>query len=158
VKLVRILLGRRLFLRTSSVHGAWLVSGSDHSGPGTKIAASMMVLLFAVSTVGAGLYLSARPSGPSCSNRALNYPSCNTCGSRETYSLSTNWCVCANGAVNAPSCNRRCANNALNPPQGGNPRACDLCPDNQTDVVCSPGLPPETYSAMNNDHLGYPRS
>jgi len=104
---------------------------------GTKIVASVIVVLVAVSTVGAGLYLSARPSGPACSNRALNYPSCNSCGSRETYNLSSDTCRCASGAVNPPSCNRFCANNAINPPN------CDRCPDNHTDVLCPPGLPLE---------------
>src|SRR5437879_6656173 len=53
---------------------------------GTKIAASMIVVLFVVSTVGAGLYLSARPSGPTCSNGGVNYPSFNACASSETVS------------------------------------------------------------------------
>jgi hypothetical protein len=105
----------------------------------TKIAASIVIFLVAISTVGAGVYLSARPSGPSCSNRAVNYPSCNHCDSSETFSSSTNQCFCINGAVNGPKCNRWCANNAINPP------ACDLCPDNHTDIVCPPGLPMETY-------------
>jgi len=107
---------------------------------GTKIVASVIVVLVAVSIVGAGLYLSARPSGPACSNRALNYPSCNSCGSRETYNLSSDTCRCASGAVNPPSCNRFCANNAINPPN------CDRCPDNHTDVLCPPGLPPEIFT------------
>ena len=107
----------------------------------TKIVASMVVVLIAVSSVGAGLYLSARPSGPSCTNRAVNYPSCNSCGSSETYSSSTNSCFCTNGAVNPSHCNRWCANNAINPP------SCDRCPDNQTDMVCPPGLPPATGKA-----------
>src|SRR5205807_4752460 len=95
----------------------------------------MIVVLFVVSTVGAGLYLSARPSGPTCSNGGVNYPSCNSCGSSETYSSSTNTCYCTDYAVNPPSCNRFCANNAINPPN------CDRCPDNHTDVVCPPGSP-----------------
>ena len=70
---------------------------------GTKIAAMMIVVLFAVSTVGAGLYLSARPSGPSCSNGALNYPSCNSCGSSEAYSSSTKVCFCTDHSVNPPA-------------------------------------------------------
>ena len=52
---------------------------------GTKIVASIVVVVVAVSSVGAGLYISARPSGPSCRNLALNYPSCNSCYSNETY-------------------------------------------------------------------------
>jgi hypothetical protein len=115
---------------------------------GTKIVAMMVVVGVAVSTVGAGLYLSARPSGLSCSNSAVNYPSCNICGSQETYSSSTNSCFCTNGGVNAPRCNRWCANNAINPPN------CDRCPDNQTDVVCPPGLPPETSKSENSSRLG----
>lgn len=119
---------------------------------GTKIVAMIVVVVVAVSTVGAGWYLSARPSGPSCSNSAVNYPSCNICGSRETYSSSTNVCFCTNGAVNTPKCNRWCANNAINPP------SCDLCPDNHTDVVCPPGLPLETSKSENRSHLGNTRS
>jgi hypothetical protein len=118
----------------------------------TKIAASIAVVIVAISTVGAGLYLSARPSGPSCSNGAVNYPSCNSCISSETYTPSTNSCTCTNGAVNKPKCNRWCANNAINPP------SCDLCPDNHTDIVCPPGLPPETDRAPNNYRFGYPSS
>jgi len=114
---------------------------------GTKIVAMMVVVVVTVSTVGAGLYLSARPSGPSCSNNAVNYPSCNICGSRETYSSSTSSCFCTNGGVNAPRCNRWCANNAINPP------SCDRCPDNQTDVVCPPGLPPQTSKSENSSSL-----
>jgi hypothetical protein len=105
----------------------------------TKIAGSIVIVLVAVSTVGAGMYLSARPSAPSCSNSAVNYPSCNVCSSTERFSSSTNQCFCTNGAVNGPKCNRWCANNAINPP------SCDRCPDNQTDVVCAPGLPMESY-------------
>jgi hypothetical protein len=116
---------------------------------GTRFVASLVVVLVAVSSVGAGLYLSARPSGPSCSNRALNYPSCNSCDSRETYILSTNTCTCTSGAVNPPSCNRFCANNAINPPN------CDRCPDNHTDIVCPPGMPLETYNAENSYRFGY---
>src|SRR6266566_1155958 len=91
-----------------------------------------------------GFYLSARPSGPSCSNGAVNYPPCNSCGSRETYSSSANLCFCTDEAVNAPKCNRWCANNAINPPN------CDRCPDNHTDIVCPPGLPPETDKTKNS--------
>ncbi len=105
----------------------------------TRTAASIVIVLVAVSSVGAGMYLSARPSGPSCSNGAVNYPSCKSCSSSETFSSSTNECFCTNGAVNGPKCNRWCANNAINPP------SCDRCPDNQTDVVCAPGLPMESY-------------
>src|SRR6266581_5205133 len=119
---------------------------------GTKIVASVVVVLVAISSVGVGLYLSARPSGPTCSNLALNYPSCNSCNSKETYNLSRDTCICTSGAVNPPSCNRFYANNAINPP------SCDLCPDNQTDVVCPPGIPSETFTPMSNDGLGYPRS
>jgi hypothetical protein len=113
---------------------------------GTKIVVTIAIVLLAVSSLGAGFDLSARPSGPSCSNRAVNYPSCNTCGSLETYSASTNWCFCTNQAVNAPTCNRWCANNAINPPTNGQARGCDQCPDNHTDIVCPPGLPMETYN------------
>jgi hypothetical protein len=102
----------------------------------TRIVASLLLVLVAVSTVGAGLYLSARPPGPSCSNRAVNYPSCNSCSSQETYISTIDMCTCTNNTVNPPSCNRYCANNAINPPN------CDRCPDNQTDVVCSPGVAP----------------
>jgi hypothetical protein len=119
---------------------------------GTRILALMVVILVPISTVGAGLYLSARPSGPSCSNGAVNYPPCNSCSSLEKYNSSTNSCSCTNGAVNGPKCNRWCANNAINPP------SCDRCPDNQTDIVCPPGLPPETYGAEINYRFGYPRS
>jgi hypothetical protein len=135
-------------VRTGRVARQW----SRPFRTGTKIVASMIVVIVALSTVGAGLYLYARPSAPSCSNGGLNYPSCNSCGSRETYSLSTNWCMCTNGAHNPPSCNRWCANNAINPPN------CDMCPDNHTDIVCPPGLPPETDTAVKNDRFQYPRS
>ena len=104
----------------------------------TKIVASIIVVVVAVSSVGAGLYISARPSGPSCRNLALNYPSCNSCYSKETYNLSADTCICTSGAVNPPACNRFCANNAINPPN------CDRCPDNHTDVVCPPSLPLKT--------------
>lgn len=105
----------------------------------TKIAASIVIVLVAVSTVGAEMYLSTHPSGPSCSNGAVNYSSCNVCASSERFMSSTNLCFCTNGAVNGPKCNRWCANNAINPP------SCDRCPDNQTDVVCAPGLPMKSY-------------
>jgi len=137
--------------------GAVREAPADSSGPpiasrqkprpfwtGIRIVASTIVVLVAVSTVGAGLYFSARPPGPACSNHAANYPSCNICGSLDTYSSSTNSCFCTNGAVNEPKCNRWCANNAINPP------SCDRCPDNQTDVVCPPGLPPRTDEAGNS--------
>jgi len=116
----------------------------------TKIVATMVVVVVAVSSVGVGMYLSVRSLGPSCSNRAMNYPSCNTCSSLETYTSSTNSCSCANNALNPPSCNRYCANNAVNPPTNGNSRGCDLCPDGHTDIVCPPGLPPETYKSVNS--------
>jgi hypothetical protein len=137
--------------------GAVRETRADSSGPpivsrqklrpfwtGTRIVASMIVVLVAVSTVGTGLYLSARPLGPSCSNRAVNYPSCNSCSSQETFISSIDTCACTNSAVNPPSCDRWCANNAINPPN------CDRCPDNHTDVVCPPGLPPETDKAGNS--------
>jgi len=122
------------------------------SWTGTKIAASMIVVLFVVSTVGAGLYLSARPSGPTCSNGGVNYPSCNSCGSSEAYSSSTNTCYCTDYAVNPPTCNRFCANNAINPPN------CDRCPDNHTDIVCPPGSPPETDKTENSYRFAHPLS
>jgi hypothetical protein len=127
---------------------------------GTRIVASMIVVIVALSSVGAGLYLYARPSAPSCSNRAANYPSCSSCVSSEIYNSSTDSCQCANTitvmtaggpttrqAVNPPSCNRFCANNAINPPN------CDMCPDNHTDIVCPPGLPPETDTPVKNDRF-----
>src|SRR5260370_2072224 len=64
------------------------------------------------------------------------------------YSSSTNSCFCTNGGVNAPKCNRWCANNAINPP------SCDRCPDNHTDIVCPPGLPPEISKSENSSRLG----
>ena len=112
----------------------------------TKIIASIVIVLVAISTVGAGLYLSARPSGPACSNRAVNYPSCNNCGSQQTYSPSTNSCFCTNNTVNPPSCNRFCANNAINPPTGGNPRGCDQCADGRT-VDYTGTCPPQASEA-----------
>jgi hypothetical protein len=111
----------------------------------TKIIAFTVVVLVAISSVGGGLYLSARPSGPSCTNDVRNYPSCNTCGSSETYDSSTNVCNCTNGAVNRPSCDRYCANNAINPP------ACDRCADNQFDTVCAPGVPSEMNNSFGSD-------
>src|SRR2546428_13923046 len=50
---------------------------------GTKMAASMIVVLFVVSTVDAGLYLSARPSGPACSNGGVVHPSWDSIGLSE---------------------------------------------------------------------------
>jgi hypothetical protein len=119
---------------------------------GAKIVTLMIVAGVAVSGVGAGLYLSARPPGPSCTNNAVNYPSCNSCSSRETYSSSTNSCFCTDRAVNAPKCDRWCANNAINPP------SCDRCPDNHIDIVCPPGLPPEPDKAENSYRFGDPPS
>ena len=119
---------------------------------GTKMGASIIVVLFAISTVGAGLYFSARPSGPYCSNGAVNYPSCNSCGSSEAYSSSTKVCFSTDYAVNPPSCNRFCGNNAINPPN------CDPCPDNHTDVVCPPGSLPETDKTENGYRFAYPLS
>src|SRR5438132_14070473 len=72
---------------------------------GTKMAASMIVVLFVVSTVGAGLYLSALPSGPACSTGGVNYPSCNGCGSCEACISSANTCYSSDYAVNPPRCN-----------------------------------------------------
>jgi hypothetical protein len=106
----------------------------------TKIAASIIVVLVAISTVGAGLYLSARPPAPLCSNHAVNYPSCNSCSSQEAYSSSTNVCSCTNGATNPDKCNRWCANNAINPPTGGGSRGCDQCADGR--IVDLTGLCP----------------
>jgi len=119
---------------------------------GTKMGASIIVVLFAISTVGAGLYFSARPSGPYCSNGAVNYPSCNSCGSSEAYSSSTKVCFSTDYAVNPPSCNRFCGNNAINPPN------CDPCPDNHTDVVCPTGSLPETDKTENGYRFAYPLS
>lgn len=124
---------------------------------GTTIVAMTIIVLFAVSSVGVGLYLSARPAGPSCSNSAVNYPSCNSCISSETYLPATNSCSCTNGAVNGPKCNRWCANNAINPSIQKNnmtyPGGCDLCADHRTDIVCPPGLPPGTSKTENSSRL-----
>jgi hypothetical protein len=126
----------------------------------TKIVATMAIVLVAISSVSAGMYLSARPPGPSCSNNAVNYPTCNSCSSLETFNSSTNSCFCSNGAVNAPRCNRWCANNAINPPTNGNTRGCDLCPDNHTDIICPPGTPETDNAATKrgNTLVGVPRT
>ncbi len=102
---------------------------------GTKIVASTVALLLAVSSVAAGVYYgNARLSSLSCTNGAVNYPSCNSCGSFQTYNTSTHVCNCTDGTVNPPYCNRYCRNNAINSPN------CDLCPDRVTDYtgVCPP--------------------
>lgn len=93
---------------------------------------STVVLLIAASIIVTGLYYgNARPSSVSCTNGAVNYPSCDSCSSTEVYNLSIHACECGNGNRNAPYCTRPCANNALNYP------ACDVCPD-ATDVRCPP--------------------
>ncbi len=120
-----------------------------------------LLVVVAVSGVGAGLYLNTRSSRQSCTNYALNCPSCNACGSSAAFVSSTNTCVCTNAltvqttggpvswaAVNRPACDRFCANNAINPP------GCDRCPDNQTDVVCPPGTPEDvSWNKLNSVQL-----
>ena len=113
-----------------------------------RIIALTAVAIVAVSSVGAGYYYLSARQNPSCTNNAANYPSCNACGSLETYNTSTNSCLCTSGAINPPSCDRYCANYAINPPN------CDQCPDHHTDVgVCPPGVPLETYRADENSQL-----
>ena len=103
----------------------------------TRILVSTIVVLVAISGIAAGAYYNpAQTSTPSCANGAVNYASCDSCGSLATYNTSRQACFCTNGATNPPSCNHFCANNAINPP------SCDLCPDNRTDVFC-PGQAPE---------------
>ena len=103
----------------------------------TRIIVSTIVVLVAVSGIAAGIYFDpARASTPSCANGAVNYASCDSCGSLATYNTSRQACFCTNRGTNPPSCNKFCANNAINPP------SCDLCPDNRTDVFC-PGQAPE---------------
>src|SRR5215471_2374524 len=109
----------------------------------TKIMALTALILISITSIGTGLYLSARPD-PSCKNGAVNYPSCNNCGPLAAYTTATNTCSCTNYvtvnspsrtefyALNPPACNKFCANNAVNPP------ACDKCADNQTDITCPP--------------------
>ena len=107
----------------------------------TRIIVSTIVVLVAISGIAAGIYFDpARASTPSCANGAVNYASCDSCGSLATYNTSRQACFCTNGATNPPSCNHFCANNAINPP------SCDLCPDNRTDVFC-PGQAPEVIYA-----------
>jgi hypothetical protein len=108
-----------------------------------KILALSALILVSISSVGTGLYLSARPDH-SCKNGAVNYPSCKNCGPLAAYSASTDTCSCTNyivtnhpgrtesAALNPPACNKFCANNAINPP------GCDLCAGNRTDVICPP--------------------
>ena len=127
----------------------------------TKIVALTTLVLVAISSVGTGLYLSARPN-PSCTNHALNYPSCSDCGPVAAYTASTNSCSCTNDiitnhpartdskALNPPACNQWCANNAINPP------SCDQCADNQTDITCPPAYaPPKTQAPENILLAGY---
>lgn len=125
---------------TSSGHLTLTSQRSQSFWTLAKIAATIAVVLVVVSSVGAGLYLSSRPSSPSCSNGALNYPSCNTCASSETY---TSECVCTDGAVNGPKCNRWCANNAINPPTGAGSRGCDQCADGRIVDQTGPCPPAE---------------
>lgn len=114
-------------------------SPSHHHEPystATKIIVSAVLVLIAVSSVGAGIYFgSIHQSSPSCANGALNYPPCNSCGSSQTYNPTTTLCNCTNGAVNPPSCSSYCANNAINPPtpnMTGANASCDRCPDGRT--------------------------
>ena len=107
----------------------------------TRILVSTIVVLVAISGIAAGIYFDpARASTPSCANGAVNYASCDSCGSLATYNTSRQACFCINRGTNPPSCNHFCANNAINPP------SCDLCPDNRTDVFC-PGQAPEVIYA-----------
>ena len=110
----------------------------------TRILVSSIVVLVAISSIAAGAYYSPpRASTPSCTNGAVNYASCDSCGSLATYNTSRQACFCTNGGRNPPSCNNFCANNAINPPN------CDWCPDNHSvdlGVVCPPQPPEETLS------------
>jgi len=111
--------------------------GSGRFWTATKIVALTIAVLVTISSVAAGVYYDpTRMSSPSCANGAVNYASCDSCGSTAAYDLSRQACFCTDGATNPPSCNHYCANNAINPP------SCDRCPDNRTDVFC-PGQAPE---------------
>ena len=107
--------------------GLFRAQQSKHYWNMTKIAASTVFLLVAVSSVAAGIYYDpAHTSNQSCTNGAVNFPLCNSCGSSGTYDSTRQSCYCTNGADNPPSCNKYWANNATNPPN------CDRCPDNRT--------------------------
>lgn len=128
---------------------------------GTRIIAFIVLVVVAVSSAGAGTYLLARPSAssPSCKNVAVNYPSCDSCGSWGIYNSFTNSCQCSNGFVNPPSCDRSCANGAINgavnSPRGE--EGCDQCPDHRTDIVCPPALPTNSSELENKVQSEHPR-
>ncbi len=73
-----------------------------------RIVALALVVVIAVSAVGAGMYYYAvSPVPPSrvCNNDATNYPLCTTCSSGQTLVNGTCTNNCTNGATNPPSCN-----------------------------------------------------
>lgn len=97
------------------------------------VVVSAVVVVVAFSSVVAGLYLgNGHQVGPSCTNNAVNYPSCDGCKPPEVYNASVNACGCESGYRNPPYCNRPCANNDINYPH------CDLCLGVGTDVPCTP--------------------
>lgn len=115
----------------------------------TRHLAFIALVVVAISSAGTATYLSARPASPTCKNIAVNYPSCDSCGSWGTYNSFTNFCQCSNGFINPPSCDRSCGNGAINGAVNS-PRGeigCDECPDGRTTdygVPCAPFLPPDT--------------
>lgn len=128
---------------------------------GTRIVAFIALVVVAISSAGAATYLSARPAGPSCKNSAINYPSCDACGSWGIYNSFTNLCQCSNGFINPPSCDRSCGNGAINGP-ANSPKGeigCDECPNGQTTdygVPCRPFMPPDNYGNESKTPSGYP--
>ncbi len=116
----------------------------------TIYVAFIALVVVAVSSAGTATYLSARPASPSCKNTAVNYPSCDSCGSWGIYNSFTTSCQCSNGFINPPSCDRACGNGAING-AANSPRGavgCDECPDGRTTdygVPCAPFMPPNTY-------------
>jgi len=99
-----------------------------------RIVALALVVVIAVSAVGAGMYYYAvSPVPPSrvCNNDATNYPLCTTCSSGQTLVNGTCTNNCTNGATNPPSCNsfQTCSNGANNPPYCNNnvPNSTSFC-------------------------------
>lgn len=118
-----------------------------------KIVFLIVAVLVTVSAVAAGMYyVPARPSNLLCRNAAVNYPSCDSCGSLGKFTPATQSCVCTNGAINPPTCSRVCANGAINPPSSGNPRGCDQCPDGRT---VDYGTPCPVFSKIGNIQIGH---
>lgn len=121
----------------------------------TRYMVLIVLVLVAISSAGAATYLSVRSASPSCKNYAVNYPSCNTCGSWGSYNSIISQCQCNNGFINPPSCDRACGNGAINgavnSPKGE--IGCDRCPDGRTTdygAPCRPYLPIDIQRPASN--------